>query len=39
MAVSAGQADKGKIFVADLLNQRVVRADVSHDSEQLCPVK
>ncbi|MCX7590629.1 MAG: hypothetical protein N2255_03270 [Kiritimatiellae bacterium] len=38
IAVSAGQADKGRLFVADTLNHRVVRVDVSYRAEYMGPV-
>jgi hypothetical protein len=39
MAVSAGQLEKGRLYVADLLNQRVARLDVRFAREETCAVK
>ena len=36
MAVSAGQLDAGRLYVADLLNQRVVRLAVGWGLEEAC---
>lgn len=39
MAVSAGQLDAGRLYVADLLNQRVARLEVRYGKEEVCGVK
>ncbi len=39
MAVSAGQIEAGRLYVADLLNQRVARLDVVYGSEESCPAR
>jgi hypothetical protein len=36
MAVSAGQVDKGRIYVADTLNHRAARLQVTWDAEETC---
>ncbi|MBM4041805.1 MAG: hypothetical protein FJ290_25180 [Planctomycetes bacterium] len=39
MAVSAGQVEKGRLFVADAMNRRVVRVELQHAAEAACPVE
>jgi len=39
MAVSAGHADRGRIYVADLLNQRVARLETVYASEEILPLR
>ncbi|MGH6693459.1 MAG: hypothetical protein ACREF4_22545, partial [Gammaproteobacteria bacterium] len=39
MAVSAGQLDVGRLYVADLLNQRIARLDVRYGLEEICAVE
>jgi hypothetical protein len=34
LSVSAGQVESGRLYVADTLNRRVVRVDVSYDLEE-----
>jgi len=38
MAVSAGHLERGRLYVADLLNQRVARLEVAYGSEEVCGV-
>jgi hypothetical protein len=39
MAVSAGQVEKGRLYVADAMNRRVVRVALRFAAEETCPVR
>ena len=39
VSVSAGQVAKGRLYVADTLNRRVVRVDLKFAAEETCEVK
>jgi len=39
ICASAGQIEKGRIYVADTLNRRVVRVDLRFAIEESCPIE
>jgi hypothetical protein len=39
MAVSAGQVEKGRLYVADAMNRRVIRVALRFAAEETCEVK
>jgi hypothetical protein len=39
IAVSAGQVEKGRLFVADAMNRRVVRVELRSAAEETCRVE